>query len=47
VNASDPALPAGSAAKAVTVTATRGGASGPGPRNQPKRAKKKPSGKRR
>ena len=47
VNASDTAVPAGSAAKAVTVTATRGGASRPGPRNQPKRAKKKPSGKRR
>jgi preprotein translocase subunit SecF len=38
----------GSAAPTVTVTATRGGTPArSGPRNQPKRAKKKPSGKRR
>jgi preprotein translocase subunit SecF len=38
----------GSAAPSVTVTATRGGPPArSGPRNQPKRGKKKPSGKRR
>jgi preprotein translocase subunit SecF len=35
------------AARGVTVTATRSSAARTGPRNQPKRAKKKPSGKRR